>query len=425
MRVVLLTHVFPRAADDPLGAFLLHLIHGLGARVAVRVVAPHAAGLALQEEIEGVPVTRFRYAPDADETLAYTGRMHDMARGIGGKVAFAQFVRAYLRAGQEAVRGFRPDVVHAHWWLPGGLVGALISRRTAAPLVVTTHGTDVELLRKTRGATPLARFAFGQARAITCGSEYLRAQLVSLGVANAARVRVIPMPVSTAFVEGETDGRRQTADRRRQTAAGGRQEAGSGQPSAVGGRPSAFRILTVARLSPQKGIDTLLDAVGLVHARGHAVRLTIIGDGDQRAPLQAKAQEMGLAPLVTFTGMLPQSELPGRYAECDVFVLPSVREGMGLVLAEALLCGAPIIATASGGVTDIVRDGETGLLFPERDASALAAAIERYVREPSYAARLAARGRAWVLDRFAPERVGDQFLHVYESVVSRQSSVVR
>ncbi|RIK15764.1 MAG: glycosyl transferase, partial [Chloroflexi bacterium] len=85
--------------------------------------------------------------------------------------------------------------------------------------------------------------------------------------------------------------------------------------------------------------------------------------------------------------------------------------------AEALLCGAPVIATNSGGVTDIVIENETGLLFPERDAPALAVALENYARDSAYAARLAQNGRALVLERFTPERVAAQFLAAYENAI--------
>jgi glycosyltransferase involved in cell wall biosynthesis len=81
---------------------------------------------------------------------------------------------------------------------------------------------------------------------------------------------------------------------------------------------------------------------------------------------------------------------------------------------EALLCGTPIIATASGGVTDIIRDGETGLLFPERDARALADALERILRDGALAARLAANGAAFVRERFTPERVAAQYIEIYQ-----------
>jgi glycosyltransferase involved in cell wall biosynthesis len=391
MRVLLLTHVFPRAADDPLGAFLLHLIHGFGARARFQVLAPHAAGLAEHESIGGIPVTRFRYASDADETLAYTGVMHErVAQSAGGKLLFARFLLAYLRAARRAARADSPTVLHAHWWLPGGLVGALVSQFTRIPLVITTHGTDVEQLRRAPRTKTLARFVFRRARIITCGSQYLRQQLLELGVADPARVRVIPMPVNPLFTAPPLAPR-----------------------AAMSCAP--FHILTVARLTRQKNVATLIDALALLRGRGMDARLQIAGDGDQRAALESKTRAAQLEPFVTFLGMRPQSELPELYAASDVFVLASEREGMGLVLAEALLCGAPVIAASSGGVTDIVIEGETGLVFGAQDANALADAVEKYARDPQLAARLAERGRARVLEHFAPARVAAQFLEAYES----------
>jgi glycosyltransferase involved in cell wall biosynthesis len=93
---------------------------------------------------------------------------------------------------------------------------------------------------------------------------------------------------------------------------------------------------------------------------------------------------------------------------------------MGLVLAEALLCGAPVIAASPGGVTDIVRDGETGLLFPERDARALANAIEKLLSDRVLAARLAVNGAAFVREWFSREHVAAQFIQIYQKAVGRR-----
>lgn len=418
MRIVMLCHVFPRAADDPLGAFLLHLSHALvnleanGERPSVDVVAPHAPGLARTESFGGVQVTRFRYAPQQYETLAYTGVMHEqVARTIGGKLLFSVFTLAFFWSALARVRQIRAGIIHAHWWLPGGVIGALVSGLTRVPLVITTHGTDVEQLRRARWAQPLARFAFRRARAITCGSTYLRDQLLALNVAPAERVYVIPMPVNREFINHNSKFkiRNSKLEIRNSSTQASREAI---EPRITN---HELRILSVSRLTAQKSLDTLLEAVALLRARGIDARLCVVGDGDQRATLEEQAKRLAISDWVEFAGMRPQAELPRFYAACDVFVLPSVREGMGLVLAEALLCGAPVIATNSGGIPDIVRDGETGLLFPERDAAALADALEKFARDPALAARLAENGRKWVEARFAPERVAAEFMEAYQA----------
>jgi glycosyltransferase involved in cell wall biosynthesis len=434
MRVLLLTHVFSRAADDPLGAFLLHLIQGMGNRAQVYVLAPHAPGLAERETLLGIPISRFRYASEMQETLAYTGVMHQqVARGIGGKSLFGRFLRANLSAAITLARRTKPDIIHAHWWLPGGFIGAIVSRVTRTPLIITTHGTDVQQLVRTRWASNLARFAFSRASATTCGSTFLRNQLLDLNVANADRVTVIPMPVNPIFLNNSSgfslnaqrstlnassDAHHPSSFSNLQSPVSSLQSSDSSPPSSVI-RRSSFVVLTVSRLSRQKSIDTLINAVALLRERGINAQLKIAGDGDQRAALEQLVHAQNLTKHVQFLGMVPQTALPALYAACDAFVLPSIREGMGLVLAEALLCGAPVIATNSGGVTDIVQDKKTGLVFPERDTNALANALEQYARDPIYAARLAAEGRARVLARFTPDQVADQFLKTYAAALAQ------
>lgn len=391
LSVLTLAHVFPRTLDDSMGAFLLHLLDALAARgIHSYVVAPHAAGLDDEETIGLVRVRRFHYAPANAERLAYAGTMHEMVLrgGIGNKLLFVSFIFAFLMRTLGTIRSARPRILHAHWWLPDGLVGAIASSLSHVPLVITTHGTDVEMLRRNGWTKPLAGWVFGRARVVTCGSNYLRDRLVALGVVDPARVSVIPMPVNALF-----------------------------ETVAVEGNDARHDLLTVARLTEQKSLDTLINAVGLLRDRACAPRLTIIGDGPARGRLEQQVRELGLANSVEFLGERTQQELAPYYARCAAFVLPSVREGMGLVLAEALLCGAPVIAADSGGVTDIVQDGKTGLLVPARDPEKLAQAIERLLTERALAQRLAANGRARVQERYTREPVAQQFVEVYQRIL--------
>jgi glycosyltransferase involved in cell wall biosynthesis len=398
LRVTVLAHVFPRGLNDPMGAFLLHLALGLDAQgVAVDVIAPHAPGLAYCEILAGIRVHRFRYAPDRWERLAYSGTMHEaVASGCANKLLFVLFSLAMFWSGLSVALRTRADLIHAHWWAPGGLVGALISSLTGRPLVLTTHGTDVEILSHANWIVLLARRVFGRAQVATCGSGYLRAQLIALGVGS-VRVRVIPMPVSRLFeacAEGFT-----SSDHRREEKA-----------------RESCTVLTVARLTAQKDIATLLEALSLLRERGRAIRLIVVGDGPQRGSLESRAASLGLANDVEFRGTVAPQYLPAIYRSCDVFVLPSVGEGLGLVLVEALLCGKPVVATSGGGATDVVTDDETGLLVPQRSALALADAIERLCDNPALAARLAASGKARAQQRFTSDAIAAQFLEVYRSL---------
>ncbi len=123
MRVVFLAHSYPRHAGDLAGSFLLRLARALGgAGVQVRVVAPSAPGLAPADEIEGVPVVRYRYATRGGESLAYTGTMADAVRaGWPARLALGGLLAASAAAARREVRAWSAHLVHAHWWFPGGV----------------------------------------------------------------------------------------------------------------------------------------------------------------------------------------------------------------------------------------------------------------------------------------------------------------
>ncbi len=141
-----------------------------------------------------------------------------------------------------------------------------------------------------------------------------------------------------------------------------------------------LHLLTVSRLSSvaqDKGVDHAIRAVALLAADGVAVRYSVVGDGDDRPRLEALAREAGVADRVTFRGRVSDDDLSGLYVQADAFVLPSKREGFGLVLLEAMRAGLPLLATPEGGIRHVLRPGDNGLAVPYGDPQALAAAIGR------------------------------------------------
>ena len=149
MNVLFLTHSFPRKEGDAAGSFILRLAVALAAEdVKVRVVAPAAAGVPEADEIEGIRVERFRYAPRRYESLAYTGNMaNDVASSWTAKLAMVGFLGSDFVHAVRVRRNFEPQVVHAHWWFPNGVVGTWVGGLAHIPLVTTLHGTDVRLAR--------------------------------------------------------------------------------------------------------------------------------------------------------------------------------------------------------------------------------------------------------------------------------------
>jgi glycosyltransferase involved in cell wall biosynthesis len=146
--------------------------------------------------------------------------------------------------------------------------------------------------------------------------------------------------------------------------------------------------------------------MSLLKRRGHALRLLLVGDGEDRLALCEQVAKAGLAAEVSFLGHQPSDRVAELMREADAVVLPSVvtsagkMEGIPVCLMEALACELPVVATRLSGTPELVKDGETGLLVPPADAGALAGAIERLLRDPALRERLGRAGRQHVLAEF-------------------------
>jgi len=176
------------------------------------------------------------------------------------------------------------------------------------------------------------------------------------------------------------------------------------------GRAGGAVILSVARQYRRKDTRTLLEAFSRVRGRHPAAALRIVGGGPELPALRARAAELGLGAAVTFLGELPDDEAVRReYLAADVFCLPSLQEGFGIVLLEAMAAGLPIVATRAAAIPEVVPDGEAGLLVPPSDPEALAEALDRLLSDPDLRRRLGEAGRRHV-ERFDWKIVAGEFL---------------
>lgn len=382
MKVLFLTHNYPRRPGDASGNFLLLLAKALrGEGIEVRVVAPASAGVADHETVDGISVDRFHYAPKGQETLAYGGNMATQVReSWGARMKLLGFLGSEFRCAVKARRAFEPDVIHAHWWFPNGLVGTWTARMSDKPLVTTLHGTDVRLARTVAFSRPGFRHVLQHSAAVTAVSQFLADEAQKVIATSAPQVA--PMPVATDLF----------------SPAGTRKE---------------NRLLFVGRLNAQKGIELLLRAIAVSSAKPS---LDVIGDGPDSERLRALAGELEIADRVSWIGTLPQQQLTEYYRSATALVVPSVNEGLGLVAVEAQLCETPVIAFDSGGLADVVSNGRTGILVEDISASALAAAIDSLLASPDRGAALGAAGRLHALATFAPESVARRYATIYRSI---------
>jgi glycosyltransferase involved in cell wall biosynthesis len=388
LRVLFLTHSFPRFTGDAPGSFLLRLAVALReVDINVHVIAPGARDVASSESLDGITVERFRYAPRRYETLAYTGNMaEDVSASFSGKLALGGLMSAELARSLATSRRFGPDVVHAHWWFPSGVVGTWLSRLTSRPLVTTLHGTDVRLAKQVRTSRPLFKRVMKRSVSVTTVSAWLASEVADL--ISGAVPTVAPMPVATERFN-------------------------------PGGSRAAHRFLFAGRLNEQKGLDHLLRAFA---AMRHPAMLDVVGEGTSAEHFRLLASQLGISDRVSWHGQITQHELVNYYQSATCVVVPSRDEGLGLVAAEALLCETPVIAFRSGGLVDVIEDGVTGVLVTPGDTAQLASALDEVMDAPDRHAALAAEGRRFVLRTFSPEATASRYADIYRRALGEHAT---
>ena len=387
LRVLFVTHAYPRFPSDGAGSFLHRLAVALIASGCdVRVMAPSAPGLAPSAVLDGVSITRFRYAPAGMESLAYTGTMAEQVLGsLRGKGALAGLLAAGTLAVRRTVESFAPDIVHAHWWFPAGLLA--LGADESVPLVTTMHGSDVRLARRVKLVHPLFRRVMARSAAVTAVSSWLAGE--ARAMAPDADIRIAPMPAETTLFTAQPTER-------------------------VPGR-----FLFVGRLNAQKGISDLIEA--LAWTSPHC-SLDVVGVGDDERALKVKVDHLGLARRVHWLGQLERAALPNLYRRAVATAMPSRNEGLGLVAVESQLCATPVIAYASGGLTDIVSPQQGGTLVTTGDIRALADAMTAHASNLESVGGRGAAARAAMLDRFAPATVAAGYRALYQTLLHDHES---
>jgi colanic acid/amylovoran biosynthesis glycosyltransferase len=294
------------------------------------------------------------------------------------------FAEAILVWGECRRRGLRH--LHAHFANVGSEV-ALLAARFGGPdwsWSFMMHGST-ELFSETPHRLP---DKIRGARLVVCNSDFTRAQLMKLvGREEWEKLQVVRCGIDT--------GKFSSAQREH--------------------RGGPLRLLTVGRLVPGKGHALLLEALYALRARGVEVEATFVGDGPERAGLEQLAQELLLHRQVRFAGAVGQDELPEWYARADAFCLPTLAEGLGVVLLEAMASGLPVVSTRVMGVPEVVEDGATGLLVSPGRVDELADALERLAASPELCERLGRHGRMRVDTEFALDAATTRLIELFET----------
>ena len=352
LHILHLATTFPKSHDDAQPAFVKTLCHLLSKEARLVVLTPHARTLPVVEYVNGIELHRFRYAPEHLESLAYgSGIRENLRKNRLTFLLVPGFLLGMAYCLSRLMARSQFDVVRAHWWFPCGLIAALVARcqpKSRRPrILITCHGGDVFALHG-RIFDFFLRLTARNVERFIAVSTAVHRNLTNRSI-DASRISVIPMGVDVGklFVPPAENQQRNG-------------------------------IVFVGRLVEKKGVDVLLHAVALLRDRGLVPQVTIAGDGPLRTDLEKMTSELGIREQIHFMGAVPNTDTPKLFQSASIAVFPFRRarsgdqDGLGLVMPEAMGCECLVVASDMENTHDVIINGQTGMVFPTEDATALA-----------------------------------------------------
>jgi teichuronic acid biosynthesis glycosyltransferase TuaC len=394
MNVLIVSRLYPRPMDPVLGIFVEEEARALARHCNLRVVSPtpwfppvklfprwyRYSRLPLREVRQGIDV----YRPG---TVV-------LPRNLLFPLLGFSFYLTVRRLVHEMEAEFPIDLIHAHTVYPDGFAAAKLGKAMNRPTVVSLHGGDVNLYFRRFSGRKQGMWAISHASAVIAASSSLRRTVVDQHGADGEKVTVIPSGVDVGRFKPMP-----------------RDEA----ENTLGLEKGLPRVLYVGAITRSKGLDDLLMAFKTLMAGTQVpVRLVLVGEGNYEQEARLLAQRLGLTDHLLWAGKQANAEIPMWMNACDVLVLPSLSEGFGVVLIEAMACGKPVVATACGGPEDIVTPN-TGILVPPEDEKALAQAMLDALTDADRFSPAVIRQHA--VDNYAYEGIAGRILDLYAEVL--------
>ena len=399
MHIGVLTHNYPRFSGDFSGTFVEALCEELAAQgQRITIILPYDE--AFQRPLSGaVQLHPYRYAwPARLHRLGYMRSMQsDLALQLDAYLLGPAMLLAGIIATLRQVRQQQIDLLHAHWLLPGGFIGAVVSKLTGVPLVISVPGSDAQIAQQNKIFQTMARFAIDQAQLLTTNSVALRDAVVDVGAD----------PAKFDMIIYGTDPNELQPD-----------ETGVSDLRATLQIPNDTLIfLAVGRMVVKKGFDVLLQALAQLELRNRNIVAVMIGQGDEWEAWQQLGQELGIANRLRWVGNVPKDQIGTYYNLCDVLVMPSVSkpaDGLNVCVLDAMSCAKPVVGSTVAGNPLAIVDGKTGFLVPEQDPAALAAALLKLVDDPALRARQGHTGRERIENELGWPHLAKRYIKHFE-----------
>jgi len=386
MKICMVTTNFPRYLGDNEGTFIFESAHAIAKQGhRVRVIAQHWPGYPTREQMGELEVIRPRYWwPEAQEKLRQEGGGLPIVWKQSFWVRFQMipFIIIHTLAVARYARGY--DVIHAQWTLSAGAawLSKIIHRR---PVLATLQGSDVFQVTLSKIGRWLTWLVLRNCDQISVLSRALAKGVEATGIAK-EKITIIPNGVDITLFSPMREARKQV-------------------------------ILYVGSLIKRKGVNYLLEAMPAIGKLHPSYQLVIVGDGPERASLEALAEELDIMGKVVFTGALVPEQVLKWMQQTKLFVLPSVEEGLGVVLLESLACATPIVASEVGGIPDVVTS-DVGILAPPKNSKALAEAIITLLSDETKWLKMSIDARKRAEKYYNWNNIAKQFVEIYHSMLT-------
>lgn len=380
MNIFIINYEFP-----PLGGGAGNASYHIAKHLAksgetVRVLTMHFKGLNYEEETEGFTLLR---VPARRKNIDRSNPLEMAAFMVSGLLHVPRILKTY-----------KPDVSLAFFTLPSGSIAHFLKKKFNVPYVVSLRGGDVpgffpEQLRRYHALTkPYIQRIWKDAAVVVANSGGLKA--LAKKTCPDMDIQMIPNGVDTEIFSCMDFNKQPSTDE--------------------------IKIFTAGRLSKQKGMPYLIESIAALRAQHANVSLSIAGDGPSRPLLEKLVSEKNLRQNVHFLGWVTREKLAEHYRAADIFVFPSLDEGMPNVLLEAMSCGLPVVATAVSGNEELVENGKNGFLVPPRNAPALTDALARLLHGHALRESMGKESRKKA-ETMGWDNIAEQYLALIKNIV--------
>jgi len=396
-KILVLTTTFPRWKDDSTPGFVYDLSDRLTSKYDIIVLAPHYKDAQKKETIGKLKIRRFRYFfPDGLQKLCYDGGIiPNMKKSFLVRLQMPFLILSEFFASSDLIKKEQIDMVHAHWILPQGLVGVILKKLFKIPLLVTIHGSDLFPL-KNIFFKKLHNFIMKNADKVTVNSIATKNELVKRFPGFSSKIDIISMGVDTNLFKKR-----------------------------ITKKPIQYSknkiLLVVGRLSDQKGLRYLVEAMPDIIKHEPKVKLLVIGEGPYDKILQEKSQELGIGKHVKFLGAMPTQKIATYYNFADIFVMPSLStktgtEALGLSLLEAMASGCTVIGTDVGGIPSAIKNNYNGILIKQKDKKVLSSSIITLLENTKKSMNLGNKAAEFVKKNYSWNKISQDFMKIYEGL---------